>query len=111
MSISPPRVTHFFVCINERPANSPLPSCLPAGGKRVYEAFVREIARLGYPPGLKVTASGCLTPCQIGPNVVVYPESVWYAQVAPEDVAEIVAAHRNGEIVARLLKPDDVRVW
>ncbi len=70
-----PRVyAHFFVCTNERPDGHPLPSCGPRGGLGVFEAFTQELARRGFPAGVKVTATGCLTPCQYGPNVVVYPE-------------------------------------
>ncbi len=103
-------VHHFFVCINARPFGAPLPSC-GLGGKAVHEMFVREIARRGNPPGLKVTATGCLTPCQVGPNVVVYPAGIWYAHVAPGDVAELIDAHVNGRLVERLLKPDSARIW
>jgi (2Fe-2S) ferredoxin len=105
------RTLHFFICTNERALGNLLPSCKPAGGALVFDAFIHEIARLGYPEGLKATATGCLTPCQVGPNVVVYPEAVWYAHVTPVDVQEIVDAHLNGRVVERLLKPDDVRVW
>ena len=69
------------------------------------------MARRGYPAGVKVTATGCLTPCQCGPNVVVYPEGIWYAGVMPGDVAEIVAAHvDHNTVIARLLLPPEVRV-
>ena len=41
--------------------------------------------------------------CSIGPAVLVYPEGVWYAQVAPADVSEIVEKHLiGGEVVERL---------
>ena len=101
---------HFFVCTNRRPDGHPLPSCGGRGGD-VYEAFLGEIARRGYPHGLKVTATGCLTPCQCGPNVVVYPRGIWYAGVAVADVAEIVAAHVDQEAsVARLRLPPEVRL-
>jgi len=105
------RVNHFFVCTNERPKGNVLPSCAPAGGRLVYDEFVREIAQRGLPEGLKVTWTACLTPCQVGPNVVVYPDGVWYAHVVPGDVREIIEAHLNGRVVERLVKPDDARVW
>ena len=87
---------HFFVCTNERPEGHPLPSCVPRGGKEVYAAFAQEIARRGYPQGIKVTASGCLAPCNHGPNVVVYPEGVWYANVTEADVSKLLAVHLDG---------------
>ncbi len=103
---------HFFVCTNTRPAGHPLPSCGRRGGQGVLEAFQRELTRRGWPPGVKVTAAGCLTPCQCGPNVVVYPEGTWYAALSAADVPEIVAAHLDqGTRVERLLLPSDARVW
>ncbi len=102
---------HFLVCTNRRPPGHALPSCAPNGGEAVFDAFLRELARRGYPAGVKVTATGCLTPCQHGPNVVVYPEGVWYGGVTAADAAEIVAAHlERGTVVGRLLLPESVRV-
>jgi (2Fe-2S) ferredoxin len=103
---------HFFVCTNTRPEGHPLPSCGQRGGADVFTAFQQELARRSWPPGVKVTATGCLTPCQCGPNVVVYPEGTWYGSVQPSDVAEVVAAHlEQGTRVERLLLPSGVRLW
>ena len=107
-----PRITHhFFVCTNERPDDHTLPSCAPRGGASVFAAFTRELARRGYPHGVKVTASGCLTPCNHGPNVVVYPEGVWYGQITPADVPALMAVHLDGTGSADHLRlPADVRL-
>ena len=102
--------THFFVCTNARPDGHPLPSCGRRDGVRVLEAFTQELARRSFPPGVKVTQTGCLTPCQHGPTVLVYPDGVWYANVTPGDVPELLAAHLNGETVERLELPEEVRV-
>ncbi len=41
--------------------------------------------------------------CAIGAAVLVYPDGVWYAQVRPDDVPEIIESHLlNGRVVARL---------
>lgn len=51
-----------------------------------------------------VTPCGCLGPCFDGPNLVVYPDGVWYAGVTPADVAELVERHLvAGEVVERLV--------
>ena len=76
----------------------------------MFEAFTQELARFGFPPGVKVTQTGCLTPCQHGPTVVVYPQGIWYANVTPADVPELLAAHLNGGAVERLELPEEVRV-
>ena len=102
---------HFFVCTNARPAGHPLPSCAPHGGQAVFAAFTRELARRGFPKGVKVTASGCLTPCNYGPNVVVYPEGIWYANVTDTDVPKLLAVHLDGVgTMDELRLPEDVRL-
>jgi (2Fe-2S) ferredoxin len=102
---------HFFVCVNERPPETLMPSCAPQGGREVYQAIVREIARRGYPDGVKVTSTSCLTPCQCGPNVVVYPEGTWYAGVTEADVPDLLDSHLlNDQPLTRLLLPENVRV-
>lgn len=107
-----PRVhVHFLVCTNHRPDDHPLPSCGARGSMTVFEAFTRELAQRGYPAGVKVTATDCLTPCQHGPNVMVYPHGLWYAGVTPSDVPELLAAHLDGTgSIERLLLPEEVRV-
>ena len=87
---------HFFVCTNARAEDSPLPSCGARGGAAIYQAFTRELSRRGWPPGIKATATGCLTPCQCGPNVVVYPHGLWYAGLSPEDVPALLAYYLDG---------------
>jgi (2Fe-2S) ferredoxin len=102
---------HFLICTNRRPTGDALPSCSPNGGEAVFTAFSQELARRGYPAGVKATATGCLTPCQHGPNVVVYPDGIWYCGVTPADVREIIAAHLDREtVVEHLLLPPSVRV-
>ena len=107
-----PRVrAHFLVCTNGRPDGHPLPSCGRRGSLGVYEAFQQELARRDYPSGVKATATGCLTPCQHGPNVVVYPEGLWYAGVTPADVPALLAFHLDGTgSVAHLSLPPEVQV-
>lgn len=50
-----------------------------------------------------VTGCECLGPCFDGPNMVVYPEGIWYAGVAVEDVPEIVDHLAGGPVVERLV--------
>ena len=95
---------HFFVCQTQRPPTGK-PSCTARGGAEVFEALQ---AGLGGHPELwgkvSVTSCGCLGPCFDGPNIVVYPEGIWYAGVKADDVGEIVQSHMiGGQPVARLL--------
>ena len=106
------RRVHFFVCTNERPPTSPLPCCALRGSRKLLEAFQAEQARRRWPRGLKVSGSTCLTACQYGPTVVVYPEGIWYSGVTEADIPELFDAHLLGKgPVKRLLLPPHVRVW
>jgi len=104
--------TVFLVCTNERPPDAPLPCCAARGSRGLLAAFQAELARRGHPSGVKVSGSTCLTSCQYGPTVAVYPEGIWYSGVTEADVTELFDAHLSGKgTVARLLLPDSVRVW
>lgn len=105
---------HVFVCLNDRPPGPELagkPSCGARGAPEVYMALQRAVgARPDLWGRVAVTSCGCLGPCFEGPNLVVYPDGVWYAAVAPADAEEIVERHLvGGQIVERLRYqfPDD----
>ena len=89
-------------------------SCLAVGAAQVKKAFEEhlEAKKIRYgkaskgrnPAGeIVLTDCGSVGLCSIGTAVLVYPEGVWYGQVQPADVPEIIEKHlENGEIVERL---------
>ena len=95
---------------------------MAGGAKKVYDAFVEQIAAAGmnveisleaeggrHPQGTYVSKSGCQGFCQMGPLVTVEPDGILYTRVKPEDVAEIVETTlKNREPVERLLYEDPV---
>jgi (2Fe-2S) ferredoxin len=106
------RRVHVFVCVNERSENSPLPCCAARGGRELFDAFQAELAARGFPRGVKVSSSSCLTTCQCGPTVAVYPEGVWYGDVSTRDVSDLLDAHISGDgPFERRLLPTDIKVW
>lgn len=110
VSVAPVR-RHVLVCTGK--------SCMAVGGGEVKEAFERRLEkdaiRFGKekkgrnPQGpVVLTECGSVGFCSVGPAVLVYPEGVWYAQVSPEDVDEIVDKHLiQGEVVTRLSLIED----
>lgn len=53
---------------------------------------------------IKETQCICFGLCNFGPNVVIYPDAVWYHSITPEDVPEIFEEHLiGGKVVKRLL--------
>lgn len=92
-----------FVCSQQRPPGHPRGCCAAQGSQAVLQAFWQQVqARQAYDQ-VGVTYSGCLGPCDGGVNVVVFPDSVLYSHVKPEDVPEIFEKHLlGGEVVTRL---------
>ena len=67
-----------------------------------------EIEARGLIENVALSSTSCLGPCEEGATVVVYPDSVWYGGVGPDDVPEIVESHlRSGKPVERLLVPEE----
>ena len=96
---------HVFVCDQQKPEG--IPCCSARGSTGVLEVLRREIAARGLSDEVQVTTCGSLGLCEQGPNLVVYPEGVWYSGVTPADVPEIVQSHfREHRPVARLVCTD-----
>jgi (2Fe-2S) ferredoxin/SAM-dependent methyltransferase len=97
---------HVFACEQRKPDG--LPCCHANGSQAVIDALRREIATRGLFDTVAVTTAGSMGMCANGPNLVVYPEGVFYSHVTPADVPEIVTEHfQNGRPVARLMRTDE----
>jgi (2Fe-2S) ferredoxin len=87
-------------------------SCAANGSQAVLDAFKAGLIEAGLlyhkknrEGEVQCLQCGSVGFCAIGPAVIVYPEGVWYAHVAPEDVPEIIESHlRNGVPVERLVR-------
>jgi (2Fe-2S) ferredoxin len=94
---------HIFICTNQRPPENPRGCCDHEGLGELQLIFKKELARRGLKSRVRANKAGCLDQCEHGPNVVVYPEGIWYGGVRPDDVTEIIESHIiNGVPVARL---------
>ena len=100
---------HVFACEQQKPEGAPC--CAARGAGQVLEALRREVGMRGLVEQVQVTACGSLGLCEHGPNLVVYPEGVWYSGVTEADVPEIVHSHfQEGTPVARLAQTDQAWV-
>jgi len=100
---------HVLACDQRKPEG--LPCCSVRGSAAVIEVLRQEIVARGLADVVQVTACGSLGLCERGPNIVVYPDGVWYSGVTPGDVPEIVTSHfQNGQAVERLLNGDATAV-
>lgn len=71
------------------------------GSLKVVEAFKRAIYGLEDMISIKVT--GCHGFCSAEPNVIVYPDEIFYPNLKPEHAAKIVHSVLKGEPVEQLL--------
>ncbi len=98
---------HVYVCQQEKPGGAPC--CAARGSAEVLDALRKEIAAQALLGDVQVTTCGSLGLCERGPNLVVYPDGVWYSGVQVADVPELVREHfRNGRAVERLVNRDAV---
>lgn len=102
-----PRPTrHVFVCSQQRPPGHPRGCCAAKGATQVLQALWAEQQKRQAYDQVAVTYSGCLGPCDSGPNVLVYPEGTLYQGVTVGDVPELFEKHLlGGEVVERLQAP------
>lgn len=98
---------HIFVCTNRRKEDDPKGSCAQKGSEEIRDVFKRELHARGLKTKVRANKSGCLDVCEYGPNVVIYPEGVWYSHVTKDDVVEIIEKHIiGGQVIERLLIRD-----
>jgi (2Fe-2S) ferredoxin len=98
---------HIFICGNQRAAGHPRGCCDPTGQAELQKLFKKRLAEGGLRATVRANKAGCLDQCEHGPNVVVYPDGVWYGNVSSDDVDEIIDSHIvRGVPVARLMLPD-----
>ncbi len=91
---------HILVCTGT--------GCSATGSAGLIDEFNKQLQAAGLDKEVRVVKTGCLGLCNVGPNVVVYPEGVYYCHVSPENVKEIVEEHLlKGRPVAHLLYSDD----
>lgn len=97
---------HTFFCTHLR--TNAKPSCGKQGGEwaKVYLKKRLQAEGLWGKGASRVSTSGCLGRCEMGPCLVIYPEGVWYTYQTEADLDEIVEQHfKKGELVDRLIIP------
>ncbi len=101
LDLQDPQQTTIYLCDG--------PGCSAYGSGEVYEALLREIEarKLGRQVAIKKT--GCHGFCERAPLLVVAPQEIFYQQITPEDVPEIVSETvEKKNIIGRLLYKDPV---
>jgi len=86
-----PYKCHVFVCVNDR--NGTRKSCADGNSKEIAVRLKEAAKARGFAPGtVRVSQSLCLGLCDLGPNVLLYPQRIWFQHVTPDDIDRILAA-------------------
>lgn len=99
---------HVFVCVNRREAGHPRGCCAEKGSEELRDYMKAKAKALGIKK-VRVNSAGCLDRCELGPNMVIYPEGIWYRPTSFEDVDEILQKHliEGGRVERLMIKPGD----
>jgi (2Fe-2S) ferredoxin len=88
-----PYVSHVFVCTNDRGGERK--SCADNKSKLIKAKLKEAVNEEGWKGKVRISTSGCMGLCAKGSNVQIYPQKVWFSNVFPEDVDEIMSALRG----------------
>ncbi|NTW82313.1 MAG: (2Fe-2S) ferredoxin domain-containing protein [Chlorobiaceae bacterium] len=84
-----PFAVHVFVCTNDRAGERK--SCADDNSQLVKATIKKVVDEKGWKGTVRVSTSGCMGLCATGPNVIIYPQKVWFSGVLPDDVDGIVS--------------------
>lgn len=83
-----PYIRQLFVCINNRHGESP--SCGYSGSEEMVEELKKVCKERNLKGKIRAAKSGCLDLCAFGPNIMIWPEGLWYMKVTKDDIPQIV---------------------
>ncbi|MBI2303993.1 MAG: YHS domain-containing protein [Chloroflexi bacterium] len=79
-------------------------NCQKRGSEPIAPTLKSILEEKGLAQEIRVTKSGCVGACGFGPNLVIWPDGVWYYGLKPEDLAQVVEEHLvGGREIERLL--------
>lgn len=86
---------HIFACTGNH--------CNQKGAAKVINRLRFELMRRKLNNRVMMNTCGTIDLCDIGPNIVVYPDNFVFSNVEENDVADIVAFLNGGDVPERLI--------
>ncbi len=78
-----------LVCTNVK-NDETKPCCGRKDGEAIFTNIREEIRSKNLSDVVRVSKTGCLGKCVNGPNIIVYPDGIWYSEVRLEDIKDII---------------------
>lgn len=97
---------HVFFCVNLKEPGKKC--CQNANASQFFEYMKSQLQQRNlFGPGLiRVSHSGCLGRCALGPMMVVYPDNIWYSYRTFDDIDAIIEQHLIGQVPVAALQID-----
>ncbi len=88
------------------------PNCSPRGSRALLPILESAVRLAGLAERVEIIATSCRNRCDYGPSMNVYPGPVFYNNLTPEAIEEIVREHLiGGRPVARwFFRPKPVKL-
>ncbi len=80
---------HVFVCTNDRGGERK--SCADNNSQIVKSKLKEAVNEKGWKEKVRISTSGCMGLCAQGSNVMIYPQKIWFSEVLPNEVDEIIS--------------------
>jgi NADH:ubiquinone oxidoreductase subunit F (NADH-binding)/(2Fe-2S) ferredoxin len=88
--------SHVLVCVD--------PECLKKGAHEVMDALQDELVAQGLIDEVQVLETSRIGDCAHGPELMVYPEGIHYANLTPNDIPYLVEEHfLKGRIATKFI--------
>lgn len=78
----------IFICTNKREDGRP--ACGLRGSEAICEALKEEVKKRGLKGNVRALKSGCMDLCELGPNVMVFPDQTLHSHVTMNDVPTLI---------------------
>jgi len=85
-----PYACHVFVCTNDRVGERR--SCADNNSPLVRKRLKEEVKTRGWDQQVRISQSGCMGLCGLGPNVILYPQKIWFSEVFEDDLGMIISS-------------------
>tara|TARA_E500000178_G_C16708943_1_gene611806 strand:- start:201 stop:509 length:309 start_codon:yes stop_codon:yes gene_type:complete len=95
---------HIFFCLNDRGKDQTCCNNVGATSLQKYAKDRLKKIKTASKHKIRVNRAGCLSRCDEGPVLVIYPEGIWYQYIDQSDIDEIIESHVIGNKVVKRLQ-------
>lgn len=95
---------HVFFCLNERGENQTCCNSFGASSLQKYAKDRLKKLKASSKKKIRINRAGCMSRCDEGPVLVIYPEGIWYQYIDKLDIDEIIESHIIGNKVVKRLQ-------